>query len=234
MSRSIVITGASRGLGFCLASECLERGDRVYGLVRSRPEQLERLQERFPQTLNLISCDVGDTVSVEAAGKELAGMLGHIDVLINNAGVNLDVTNVTTFEHTDFDEAQKTFNINTIGPMRVVKALYPLMGKDTLAVAISSSAGSIACNDGIEVEYAYRMSKTALNMGMKLFSNTAKQKGVRTVLIDPGWMHTDMCGPAAPCDPADNARLILGVLDRIGEYPENELFLSYQGNPVPW
>ena len=234
MERNFVITGASRGLGFCMTRECLEKGERVYALVRSRSEQLLKLKEQYPEALTLVTCDVGNTESVEAAAKELQSMLEHIDVLINNAGVNLDVTNVTTFEHTDFDETEKTFNINTIGPLRVVKALYPLLGAGSLAVSISSAAGSIACNDNVEVEYAYRMSKTALNMGMKLFSNTARQKGVRTVLIEPGWMHTDMCGPAAPCDPEENAKLILGVLERMEEYPEEQMFLNYKGEPVPW
>lgn len=234
MKRQIAITGASRGLGLCLSKNYLEQGCQVYALVRSRSPRLLELQERFPKTLALISCDVSNTESVESAARQLGEMTGHLDLLINNAGVNLDLNAPVTFEHTDFDRLGDTFTVNTAGPLRVLKALYPLLSQGSTAVAISSAAGSITYCGGIEVEYAYRMSKAALNMGIRLFTNTAEKKGIRTLLLDPGWMKTDMGGPGAFCDVEENARLIVALLDRLDQVPQDVLFLNYRGEPVPW
>lgn len=234
MYQTIAITGASRGLGFCLAQNYLERGARVFALVRSQPARLLQLRERFPQTLCLLSCDVSSTPSVEAAAQALSQQTDHLDLLINNAGINPDLDHPVNFLRTDFDQLDKTFTVNTAGPLRVLKALYPLLRPGALAVAVSSSAGSLARCQGVEVEYAYRMSKTALNMGIRLFSNTAQKDGVRALLMDPGWMKTDLGGPGATCDVEENARSIVAVLDQAASLPEDTLFVDYQGRPVPW
>lgn len=235
MNRTVVITGAARGLGFCLTKNYLAQGDTVYALVRKVSEQLSELEKK-EENLHVMSCDVSSTESVEAAAAQLKQKLEKIDILYNNAGVNLDNRGeeLFLFDQTDFDRLNDTFTINTAGPMRVVKALHPLLQEGSAAVSISSGAGSIALNGGVEVEYAYRMSKTALNMGMRLFDSTMRKKGVRTVLMDPGWMHTEMCGPAAPCDPEENAVMIVDVINRIKEFPEDWLFISYKGEQIPW
>jgi NAD(P)-dependent dehydrogenase (short-subunit alcohol dehydrogenase family) len=217
-----------------MSREYLAQGDRVYALIRSRPAPLPELKKKYPESLTLIDCDVAATASVNNAAKELAGHIDHIDVLINNAGVNLDLPKIVDYTQTNFDDMEKTFNINTAGPMRVVKALAPLVKAGCLSVAVSSGAGSIAANDETEVEIAYRVSKAALNMAYRLYSNTVKKAGVRVLLVDPGWMHTDMGGPRAPCDPEENARLLVQLLNKADTIPKEWLFISYQGKEIPW
>jgi NAD(P)-dependent dehydrogenase (short-subunit alcohol dehydrogenase family) len=234
MSRNIVITGASRGLGFYMAREFLAQGDQVYALIRKASPAFLTLEQTYGPQVRWLPCDVSDTASVNAAAKKLAALIDHADILINNAGVNLDLGNVVDYTRTNFDDMAKTFAINTAGPMRVVQALVPLLKPGSLSVAISSGAGSITYSTEVEVEIAYRVSKAALNMAMRLYGNTVKKQGVRMLLVDPGWMHTDMGGPAAPCDPEENARLIVELLNRADAIPAERLFVNYKGEEVPW
>jgi NAD(P)-dependent dehydrogenase (short-subunit alcohol dehydrogenase family) len=217
-----------------MAKEFLAAGDTVFALVRNEGTALSLLSRQFPHTLIIIPCDVGRTAAVTEAAAAVGARTDHLDMLINNAGVNLDLGRVVDFTRTDFDEMEKTFNVNTAGVMRVVKAFDPLLKKGSWSFALSSSAGSICRNPSTEVEIAYRVSKAALNMAFRLYSNTVRKRGVRTLLIDPGWMRTDMGGPGAVCDPEENGRLIVELLKSAGGLGEDILFVDFHGKEVPW
>jgi NAD(P)-dependent dehydrogenase (short-subunit alcohol dehydrogenase family) len=177
---------------------------------------------------------VGSTGSVRGAAEEVKARADHLDMLINNAGVHLDLDRVVDFTETDFDEMEKTFNINTAGVMRVAQAFDGLLREGSLSAAISSGAGSLALNSRTEKEIAYRVSKAALNMAFNLYSNTVKKRGVRTLLIDPGWMRTDMGGPGATCDPEENGRFIAELLKSTDRIQEGVLFVDFHGKEIPW
>ncbi|MDR0601613.1 MAG: SDR family NAD(P)-dependent oxidoreductase [Treponema sp.] len=233
--KAIAITGASRGLGLVMTREFLAAGDTVYALVRGGGgKELSALLPRFPDTLVTVPCDVGSTESVGRAAEEVKARTNHLDMLVNNAGVNFDMGHVVDFTQTDFDEMEKTFNINTVGVMRVVKAFDPLLREGSWSVAISSGAGSITRNPATEVEIAYRVSKTALNMAFRLYGNTVRKRKVRTLLVDPGWMRTAMGGPGATCDPEENGRLIVSLLKSADTLSEDVLFVDFNGKEVPW
>jgi NAD(P)-dependent dehydrogenase (short-subunit alcohol dehydrogenase family) len=232
--RTIAVTGASRGLGFILTREFLAAGNRVFALVRNTGDALPTLGASFADTLDIVPCDVGSTESVRRAAGKVKARTDHLDMLINNAGVNLDMGHVVDYTRTDFDEMEKTFNINTAGVMRVVQAFDSLLQAGSLSAAISSAAGSIAMNPETETEIAYRVSKTALNMAFSLYSNTVKKRGVHTLLVDPGWMRTDMGGPGANCDPEENGRFIVELLNSAARIQKNILFVNYLGKEIPW
>lgn len=234
MNKTVAVTGASRGLGLIMTKEFLAAGDRVFALVRNKGGVLPALAAQYPDTLVIIPCDVGSTESVRKAAGEVSVRTDHLDLLINNAGVNLDMGHVVDFTQTGFDEMEKTFNINTAGVMRVVQAFDHFLKAGSWSVAISSGAGSITRNPQTEVEIAYRVSKTALNMAFNLYNNTVKKRAVRTLLIDPGWMKTDMGGPGAACDPEENGRLIVELLNNADCINTDILFVDYQGKEVPW
>jgi NAD(P)-dependent dehydrogenase (short-subunit alcohol dehydrogenase family) len=217
-----------------MAGEFLAAGDTVFALVRNEGTALPLLSRQFPQTLIIIPCDVGSTESVVKAAEETGLRTDHLDMLINNAAVNLDLGHVVDFTQTDFDEMEKTFNVNTAGVMRVVKTFDFLLKKGSWSFAVSSGAGSISRNPATETEIAYRVSKTALNMAFRLYSNTVRKRGVRTLLIDPGWMRTDMGGPGATCDPKENGRLIVELLKSAGALGGETLFVDFHGKEVPW
>lgn len=232
--KTVAITGASRGLGLVMTRDFLAAGDVVYALVRNDGKELPSLLSQFPGTLVLVPCDVGSTESVNRAAEAVKARTDHLDMLINNAGVNFDLGHLVDYTQTDFDEMDKTFNINVAGVMRVVKAFDPLLREGSWSFAISSGAGSIGRNPATEVEIAYRVSKAALNMAFRLYSNTIHKRKVRTLLIDPGWMRTDMGGPRATCDPEENGRLIVDLLASANTLSEDVLFVDFHGKEVPW
>ena len=234
MAKTVVLTGASRGLGLELCKGFLRQGDKVYALVRSRPQALLDLAGRYPALLELVACDVGDSQSVERAAETVKSRGTGVDIPVNNAGAHFHRGSQADFRETDFDGLTATYEVNAAGPMRVCKAFYPLLGKGALVAAISSSAGSMARCGAAENQYAYRMSKAALNMAMRLFSNTAARDGIRTLLLDPGWMNTDMGGGGAPYTVEENGAKLLRLLKHPEQLPEGELFLDHEGLPVPW
>jgi NAD(P)-dependent dehydrogenase (short-subunit alcohol dehydrogenase family) len=234
MKKTVAITGASRGLGLILTREFLAAGDTVYALVRGNGKELPALLSQFPDTLVAVPCDVGSTESVGKAVEAVKARTDHLDMLINNAGVNFDLPHVVDYTQIDVDAMGKTFEINTAGVMRVVQAFDPLLREGSWSFAVSSGAGSITRNPGTEVEIAYRVSKTALNMAFRLYSNTIRKRKVRTLLIDPGWMRTDMGGPRATCDPDENGRLIVKLLTDADALSKDILFVDFHGKEVPW
>jgi NAD(P)-dependent dehydrogenase (short-subunit alcohol dehydrogenase family) len=230
----IAITGASRGLGLILTKEFLAAGDKVFALVRNTGKILPAFDSECTGKLIIVSCDVGSSEGVRRAAGEVKAHTDHLDMLINNAGVNLDMDRVVDYTQTNFDEMEKTFNINTAGVMRVVQAFDCLLRSGSLSAAISSSAGSIARNPLTETEIAYRVSKAALNMAFKLYTNTVKKRRIRTLLIDPGWMRTGMGGPGADCDPEENGHFIAELLNNVDRIQEGTLFVDYRGKGIPW
>ncbi len=133
------------------------------------------------------------------------------------------------------DNCLETFNINTVGPLRVAKACLPLLARaaSPLLANISSEAGSSG-GSRRDREYAYCMSKAALNMQSVLLSNHLRDRGVRVHAIHPGWIRTDMGGPRAPLAPDEAASVLLATLARFQHKQEAPVFIDYQGNAMPY
>jgi NAD(P)-dependent dehydrogenase (short-subunit alcohol dehydrogenase family) len=155
-SMTVLITGANRGIGLELARQLKDSGYRVIGTAR-KPEKATALNALGVRVVQL---DVTDKASVAAMAESLGET--PIDLLINNAGIGGHMGE--SFAETDFDQIGWTFDVNSIGPMRVTQALLPnvMASSAKTVVHISSIMGSIANNSG--GYYGYRASKTALNM----------------------------------------------------------------------
>lgn len=223
--QTVLITGANRGIGLEMARQLSERGDKVIATAR-KPDEASGLKALAVRVEQL---DVTDTASVQALAARLEGV--PIDLLINNAGVGGQKTN--DLEATNFDEVAKTFDVNSLGPMRVTQALLPNLeaGKGRTVVQISSIMGSIEQNRG--GYYGYRASKAALNMLNKSLAAELGKQGFVCVVMHPGWVKTRMGGAAAPVEPEDSVAGIFEVID--GLVPEdNGRFIDYQGNSIPW
>ncbi|TVQ76290.1 MAG: SDR family oxidoreductase [Phycisphaeraceae bacterium] len=230
MSKTYLVTGANRGLGLEFARQLSARGDRVLATARD-PDSATELK---PYAERIDALDVTDATSVEALGEALASET--IDVLINNGGVFPGQHKV---EEMDFDALADAFAVNSIGPMRVVKALLgsvrrsgpgaiPGVGR---IVNISTQMGSIARADG--GAYAYRSSKAALNMLTKLLGQELRDEGIICVALHPGWVKTRMGGEKAPLTPEESIAGMLRVID--GLRPEQTgAFLDYKGETLPW
>lgn len=233
MAETVFITGAGRGLGFSLAEKFLNEGWRVFAGKHVTEERLRALGERFPQTLTVVPLDVTDEASVVQAARTVSELTDALDVLINNAAVYLEGAR-PALEDDAGAHWLRTFDVNTLGPLRVTRQFLPLLerGRRKLIINISSEAGSIA-DCWRDREYAYCMSKAALNMQSKILHNYLTPKGFKVLAIHPGWMRTDMGGPNADIDPGESAAGIFALVRREWS-PDDPIYMDYQGRPMRW
>ena len=141
------VTGADRGLGFALCKELLARGWRVFaGQYMPDWPDLADLKSHHPTALHIVPLDVGSTESVQAAAQAVAAQTdavavqtAHIDMLINNAGVATKTSRRDIHEPQDYDEMHRLYNVNSLGPLRVVEAFLPLLDRSTLKRRTSRS-----------------------------------------------------------------------------------------------
>lgn len=233
--RKVFITGASRGLGLCLAKKYLEEGHTVYAGVRDPGSyQIAKLHEQFPG-LKVYPLDVSDTASVENCFRLLSRDTGYLDILINNAAIQAE-TSFNTIENTDIDEALAVYNTNALGPLRVARSFLPLLKNSpaALVVNISSGAGSIRLTETGN-EYDYRMSKAALNMGTKILHNHFRGTSIRIAAVDPGWLDTDMGKrTGGRLDPYVSATKLYELFGRLYRNEADFLFANNEGDTLPW
>ena len=225
VSMTVLVTGANRGIGLELVRQMRARGHQVIGTAR-KPEQAMELKETGARVVQL---DVTDSNSIRAMAEQLKGQ--RIDLLINNAGMLGH--NAQSFAETDFDQVLATFDVNSLGPMRVTQALLPniLAGSGKTVIQISSTMGSIANNSG--GYYGYRASKAALNMLNSSLALELADRGITSVVIHPGWVQTRLGGENAAITVEDSVTGMMQVIAKLG--PEDSgRFLDYQGEELPW
>jgi NAD(P)-dependent dehydrogenase (short-subunit alcohol dehydrogenase family) len=237
--RRILITGAGRGLGLEFAGRYLERGDRVFATCR-RPaaaRALASLAAAHLDRLTVVALDVTDAGSIRAAHEVVRRKADGLDLLINNAGIYSTRGSVDPTERLGrlrFEDALLVLRANAVGPVMVTQQYLDLLeaGRDARVVAISSEYGSVSENtDGFP--YYYAASKAALNMLMRSVAAEARRRGVTTVLLDPGWVRTDMGGPAAPLTPARSVAGLMRVIDGLTAR-DNGRFLTWEGREASW
>jgi len=226
------VTGAGSGLGFELTRMHLEAGNQVFALERDISEKLRELAGKFQGTLLIVQCDIGFTESVQAAMGDVASHTGHLDVLHNNAGIHR-FEDWVTLDDTDLDFCKVMYDINAVGPLRIVKAALPLLVEGSLIMNTSSEAGSLANQQEI-IGYAYAMSKAGMNMGARIMDNWLRGRGIRTLMVHPGRMRTAMEGTHSNIDPWETAEKLLEIVESIQELPADMLFMDYLGNRFAW
>lgn len=202
----IVVTGASRGVGFEVAQRYLIEGARVLGIARNRAN-LTRADGRlkaFGTSWAPLLADVADPRSAARIASAVKHRWGALDLLLNNAGVSPGGRSFATEQEGDLE---RTLAVNVLAVHRLTRALLPLLkkGRHPRVVNVSSGAGnrhSIESSTGMS---SYRASKWALNGVTRLWANELKGR-VSVVMMDPGWVKTDMGGPAAPDSPTLSAQ----------------------------
>jgi NAD(P)-dependent dehydrogenase (short-subunit alcohol dehydrogenase family) len=181
--------------------------------------------------------DVADAASIQAAHALIRQHRAGLDVLINSAGVFSSQGSAEPSERPGsltFEEALTVLRINAVGPLIVAQQfldLLQLAGNATI-VNISSGYGSVSENSG-GFPYYYSASKAALNMFMRSLAGDAKTWGITTVLLDPGWVSTDMGGPGAPLTPERSVGGMLRVIEALTPR-HNGRFLTWQGEEQNW
>ncbi len=233
---TVFISGADKGLGLSLVRRFLHAGFQVFaGLYESSWPASSDIPLEFPDTLTGVALDVTNIDTVCQAAQRVAERTSALDILINNAGVHLECQH-TPLEALDLTDGhlERTLAVNALGPLRLTQQFYPLLcqGSRKLLLNISSEAGSIgAC--WRDREFAYCMSKAALNMQAKLLQNYLGPQGFKVLAIHPGWMQTDMGGREADITPEQAAEGILNLALRHWQVSD-PIYLDYQGHALNW
>jgi NAD(P)-dependent dehydrogenase (short-subunit alcohol dehydrogenase family) len=230
-----LITGTDKGLGLALVSRFLRGGFQVHAGIHLSTDNLQALLQKHGARLHLVRLNVTKMASIRQAVAQVAGLTPGLDILINNAGVHLQkpVLPLDTLDLTD-GHLEETVNVNAFGPLRVTQQFLPLLEKGTrkLILNISSEAGSIGdCKRGSE--YAYCMSKAALNMQSRILQNGLGPRGYRVLVLHPGWMRTDMGGPQADIQPDEAAEGIFNLSSKSWQAGD-PMYMDYLGRPLPW
>ena len=225
---TILITGASRGIGLELTKQFLDLNYKVISSYRIKPSlELEKFTSN--KNLTLVELEVTDEVSITNLANTLSDV--KIDILINNAGViGPEQQSMAEIKQQDW---LNTFAINSIAPLMVSHAVLPLMKHTTKPriITISSLMGSIS-SDSVGM-YAYRSSKAAVNKVMKILSVELNDQGVAVCLVHPGWVQTDMGGQQADITVKESATGILEIA-RTLTMAQSGHFLAWQGNKLDW
>src|SRR5690625_1033366 len=231
MNMNILITGSNRGLGLSLVKSGLEKGHIIYAGVRDKNEQkiaqLTELKNKYRDQLQIIDLDVTDEESVRTAVDEVRDSL---DVIINNAAILNE--REKTIEDLDLEACKLAFDINTLGPIRVIKHFLPILknGENQSIINISSESGSLT--NAYSRDYPYGLSKAALNMLSEKLHVTLKDEDIQVLSVHPGWMRTDMGGQQATNDPADTAKAMYDLIERQVQIESEHVFIDYQGKPM--
>jgi NAD(P)-dependent dehydrogenase (short-subunit alcohol dehydrogenase family) len=234
---TILVTGANRGLGLEFVRQYAADGWEVLAASRQveKSAELKQIATEQPKVA-LYRLDVTDEKSVRELADKLDGK--PIDVLLHSSGVYpRKGQNIGGIDYDGWREAVET---NLFGVMRVTEALLKNVAassrKQIAAISTSLSilrgvqSGSVA---QAGTSYQYRTSKTALNMALSILAKELEARGISVVLLDPGWVKTDMGGPHAPLTPQESIEGMRKVL--AGNPMEiSGKFLGHDGAPRPW
>ena len=232
MLRIAFVTGGSRGIGLEVCRQLATRGFTVLLTARdSAKAQAAARKLGEGGTVEPVALNVADLGSIEQAAAEVKRRHDHLDVLINNAGINYDTWE--TVENADIDATViETISTNLLGPWRVCQAFLPLLRNSRAAriVNVSSESGSLASMGAGPP--AYQVTKAALNAMTRTLAAELRTAHILVNSVCPGWVATDMGGPGAPRKVAEGAASIMWAATLPDNGPTGGFFRD--GNPLPW
>jgi NAD(P)-dependent dehydrogenase (short-subunit alcohol dehydrogenase family) len=227
--KTVLLIGASRGLGFAMVEEYLKRAWHVIATRRAASaDKLQQLEKAFPNALELESVDINQLDQVKALHARLAPR--KLDLLFVNAGVTND--HVETVADVSTDEFVRVMLTNALSPMRAIEALEDLVQADGTIGVMSSGQGSVSNNTNGNHE-VYRGSKAALNMFMRSYAARHASDTRTLLLMAPGWVRTEMGGPDARLSIEESIPNLVNTIE--AQQGRGGLqYLDYLGKVVPW
>ena len=224
---NVLITGANKGIGLAFAQSFAVDGWKVHACCR-QPDKAKELKA-IEGDVVLHKLDVSDGLQVAGLAREMVD--DPIDILINNAGYfgpRLE------FGEIDYEDWAYTFQINTMGPLRMVENFVEHLASSDrkLVVNVSSKMGSLTANE-TGGQYVYRSSKAALNAVTKSLSIDLKDKSVTVISVHPGHVQTDMGGEEAPVTIGKSVSGLRKLIAKITEEDTGQFF-DFDGSNIPW
>lgn len=232
--KNVIITGASRGLGFEITKQELEKGNFVFATYRTINDNLLVLEQNY-NNLKLIEMDITNDISIKNAANKIRCFVNKIDIIYNNAGV-LNKSHKTNFKDLIFNNSVlDVINTNAIGFLRIIQNFYDILNKNSMIIVISSGAGSIQLAfennyDINSVNIPYYISKASLNICACLLKSNLEKNGIKILLIDPGRIKTAMGGKNAQIEVFDSAKNIISFAHK--ERIPKSFFIDFNGNEI--
>ena len=230
--KTVLVTGANRGLGFEFCLQYAQAGWQVFAACRDpqKAQDLNRIAEQY-KSIQVVTLDVSQHDQIDSLALKFMGE--PLDLLISNAGVYGDSVG-QGFGAINYSDWRDTLEINVMSAIKLAEAFREPLAKSEqgLFVAISSLMGSIADNNS-GGSLLYRSSKAALNAAMKSLSFDIKSSGIGVLIFHPGWVRTDMGGPNGLCDAPES---IAGMRQQIEQFEMQQTgqFIKYDGTKMPW
>jgi NAD(P)-dependent dehydrogenase (short-subunit alcohol dehydrogenase family) len=227
---TILLVGASRGLGLAMAAEFLKKGWNVVGTVQGCARtELHDLSDEHPGRIEIESLDITEPDQITALHDRLSGR--SFNILFHNAGI-ANANPRESAAEVSTDEFVRVMVTNALSPIRVIEGLQDLVPADGLIGVMSSGQGSINNNEraGNDV---YRSSKAALSQLMRSYAARHAGEPRALVLMAPGWIRTALGGPAAPFSVEETIPEVVDVLLSQQGKPGLQ-FLDRKGHTVPW
>jgi NAD(P)-dependent dehydrogenase (short-subunit alcohol dehydrogenase family) len=235
----VLVTGASRGLGFEFTRQYLQRGAKVFAGYRrlETAGKLQELKKSNPDKLVLVPLDVSDEDSILQARKIVGESTDRLTVLVNNAGIGgfdsrtKQQERLGTFH---MDDACVVLRTMALGPLLLAQECMDLMKAAGAAkiINITSGYGSVSCNTH-KFPYYYSAAKSALHQLMRSLAEDVRPNNIAVTVLDPGSVSTDMGGPTAPITPTQSVTGMLQVIDGLTMDKSNS-FINWQGKQMQW
>lgn len=239
----VLVTGANRGIGLELVRQYSEAGYRVHACHRSESEALDSLASNA-ESVTAHRIDITDHEAVDWLADSLNDE--SIDILINNAGrygkIGLAVGGAEdqAFGNSDYDDWAYTFNVNVFGPMKVSEAFVEHIARSDAKkiVHITSFLGSSTLNTRAASGefaggmYAYRTSKTSVNILTRSMAEDLAPRGITVMAVHPGWVKTDMGGPDAQVDAKTSVDGIRNVIESTS-LEDSGILCTFDGEILP-
>uniref|UniRef100_A0A1B6IQI4 Short-chain dehydrogenase n=1 Tax=Homalodisca liturata TaxID=320908 RepID=A0A1B6IQI4_9HEMI len=252
--RSILITGANRGIGLELVRQFLNHPTakpEILIATARKPAEAKELQNLAAKdkSLHILPLDVTKFDTFKEFGEKVTKIVGDkgLNVLLNNAGILLD--RESKLETITPESMTSQFVSNAVAPVMLTKELLPLVKKAAAAqssvqgisvnkaalVYMSSVLGSVKSNEGQwgGGYWGYRESKAALDMSARTIQKEVAPAGVGVLVLHPGWVQTDMGGPNALVTPTQSVQGLIKVILSLSD-KNNGAFIQHDGGELPW
>jgi NAD(P)-dependent dehydrogenase (short-subunit alcohol dehydrogenase family) len=219
-----LVTGGNRGIGLETCRQLATRGVNVLLASRDPDRGAAAVEALARDGLTLVQCtlDVTQPEDIKLALEFVQSTCGRLDVLVNNAGVYLDEqTSILDLSQTDF---RLTMETNFYGPLSLCRAFAPLMRRQRYGRIVNVSSGYGALSEMGAGAPAYSISKAALNALTCVLADELRGGDIKVNAACPGWVHTDMGGPAAPRTPAEGADTIVWLATLPARGPSGGFF----------
>jgi NAD(P)-dependent dehydrogenase (short-subunit alcohol dehydrogenase family) len=224
--KTVVITGANRGIGYAMAKICQQRGDTVYALCRQSSLELDALGVNVVEKI-----DVATQSGLDTAVLALNGIT--IDLLINNAGILRD----EQLGNLNQDTIVEQFNVNALAPLFFSHALLGNLSTGSKIALITSRMGSVTDNTS-GGRYGYRMSKAALNIAAVSLARDLEPENIAVGIYHPGYVQTEMVNNNGNLTNGDisahvAAMRLIALMDNL-TMTESGVFKHSNGETLPW